>query len=623
MDFHPVVWGLDIGHTSIKAVKLARTGDSVSVLGYSIEPIPSGENVDRDTAVVSALQSLSQREELGSTPVITALSGRQIFARTINIPLINEKKLDKMVELEARQQIPGNFDEVRWGYHKSPSIDQSSYDVALFAVRNEIIDDLVGKAKQVGLNLVGISVTSLAIYNYVQYDQDFSNDETVIILDVGAENTDLVVYRGESMWMRNLGVSGSDITRAFQKKFRVSFEEAEQLKCQVAESRQAEKIFKVIEGSLGELVSDVQRSLGFYKSSNPDTTFESMVVSGNTFRLPNLNQYIADRLGYAIITLVETERIKINPGLDRDHFLEDLQSLGAAVGLGLQGVGYGKANVNLLPSSLRIQSILRAKRWAAVAVLLILPLAFIINYQIEKSYLEANWGLIQRIHRGVQENQRNEAASLAIIERIPAITREAMGYANYAAHIGTLQAVEQGIFRMIQDLVQSEMELPWAESNVVEGGHPHLAPVYFHSLEIPNQTPSGVDAFQPLARPRQVVVAFRVPDGINQLEMNQRILQRLSDLRVTPTMWRAAHPGTGAAMPATDELPRLFGNVMGLHIRREPDHYFFMDPLRRDPATGEPAPEAERVQRRDVLTHTLTFRCDLAPIAELPALGGG
>ena len=237
------------------------------------------------------------------------------------------------------------------------------------------------------MNLVGISVTSLAIYNYVQYDQDFAGDETVIILDVGAENTDLVVYRDESMWMRNLSISGSDITRAFQKKFRVSFEEAEQLKCQVGESRQAEKIFKVIEGSLGELVSDVQRSLGFYKSSNPDTDFESMVVAGNTFRLPNLNQYIADRLGYAIITLIETERIEIDPGLDRDHFLEDLQSLGAAVGLGLQGLGYAKANVNLLPSSLRLQSILRAKRWAAIVLLIIFPIAFLASYKIESDYL--------------------------------------------------------------------------------------------------------------------------------------------------------------------------------------------------------------------------------------------
>ncbi|TVR11925.1 MAG: type IV pilus assembly protein PilM [Planctomycetota bacterium] len=622
MESYPVVWGLDIGHTSIKAVKLSRTADAVTVLGYAIEPIPSGEGVDRDTAVVSALQSLVGREEIGNTPVITALSGRQIFARTINIPLINEKKLDKMVELEARQQIPGNFDEVRWGFYKTPSIDESSYDVAIFAVRNEIVDDLVSKSKQVGLNLVGISVTSLAIYNYVQFDQDFGAEETVVILDVGAENTDLVVYRGDSMWMRNLGVSGSDITRAFQKKFRVSFEEAEQLKCQVGESRQADKIFKVIEASLGELVSDVQRSLGFYKSSNPDTTFECMVVSGNTFRLPNLTQYIADRLGYAIITLVETERISIDHGLDRDHFLEDLQSLGAAVGLGLQGVGYGKADVNLLPSSLRIQSLLRAKRWAAIAILVIIPLAWYASYAVEQGRLNENWELITRIHQGVEQNREAEAGVREVIAQIPDITRESMQYAHYAAHVGTLAAVESALIQAAADFIDGDIEVAGRDEAAADGGSPHLAPVYFSSMQIPRQEGSGADLFRPLRQSRMVEVVYRTPETVSRQEMNARMLQKLSDVRVTQEMWRVANPQVDpASVPVGEDLPRLFRNVETMQSRQVMDHYYYMDPLRRT-ETGEPAPEEERVQRRQVPMRTLVFRCELGPIEGLDALGG-
>ena len=50
-----------------------------------------------------------------------------------------------------------------------------------------------------------------------------------------------------------------DITKAFMKQFRVSFEEAETLKRQIGDSRQAEKILKVLEGTLNELTSEVQR----------------------------------------------------------------------------------------------------------------------------------------------------------------------------------------------------------------------------------------------------------------------------------------------------------------------------------------------------------------------------
>ena len=63
MEKNPVAWGLDIGHSSIKAVKLARSGEDVSVLGYAIEPIVTGENEDREVAVLKALEHLATREE--------------------------------------------------------------------------------------------------------------------------------------------------------------------------------------------------------------------------------------------------------------------------------------------------------------------------------------------------------------------------------------------------------------------------------------------------------------------------------------------------------------------------------------------------------------------------------
>ena len=56
-------------------------------------------------------------------------------------------------------------------------------------------------------------------------------------------------------------------------------------------------------------------------------------------------------------------------------------------------------------------------------------------------------------------------------------------------------------------------------------------------------------------------------------------------------MWRAAYPEANASeIPSAESLPRLFSNVVGLHIRRVDDGYVFMDPTRRD-ENGDPAPE--------------------------------
>ena len=102
MESNTTAWGLDIGHGSVKAVKLHREGGNVELVGYALEPIQSGD--DRDENVATALESLASRESLSDAPVVVALSGKEIFTKTINIPVLNAKSIHRMAELEARSR---------------------------------------------------------------------------------------------------------------------------------------------------------------------------------------------------------------------------------------------------------------------------------------------------------------------------------------------------------------------------------------------------------------------------------------------------------------------------------------------------------------------------------------
>lgn len=613
METHSAIWGLDIGHTSLKAVKLQRLPTGVTVLGYAIEPIPTGDDVDRDRAVVEALRALAQREGMRGTPVIASLSGRQIFSRTINVPVLNPKKVDKMVELEARQQIPGDFDEVRWSYHLSPSVDGSSNDVALFAARREIVDDLTARLRRAGLELVGISVSSLAVYNFVAYDQEFEDDESVVVLDVGAENTDLVVYQGDTLWMRTLGVSGNDITRAFMKKFRVSQDEAEQLKAQVADSRQADRILKVIEPSLAELVSDVQRSLGFYKSQNKQASFQNVVVSGNTFRLPGLAQFMADRLGYAIIELVELERIEVASGLDREHFLEDLQSLGVAMGLGLQGLGHGKARVNLLPTAQQLQTALKQKRWAAVAILVLILVTWLASFSILQLRMNDNVDITRTIEQRVEANDRKKGEAEETALQIKPLARRITLYGSYGSHVGYLHGIESQVLGLVQQLA-TDAEL-MKDTIVVDaeiGDDPVPQPVYFTGLRIPSLDLGDVPTpYDQAAVARDVVLQVTVPAHADRFAVRNAIRAGLERLRLTETAWRARHP----LAPTPEELPRLFSEVLGTEEESTSFSWTYVDPNHRNQRTGEREPVRKTIEQAGYLT---TFTCTLEAASSEP-----
>src|ERR1043165_4171488 len=609
MEKHPIVWGLDIGHSSIKAVKLSRTGNSVTVRGYAIEPITVTEDGDRDEAVVKALQQLATHEEFGGVPVVASLSGRQIFSRTINIPVLNPKKVDKMVELEARQQIPGNFDEVEWGYHLSPNPDGASNDVALFAAKRELTDELVRKCKRAGINLVGVSVSSLALYNFVRYDQEFPDDETVIILDVGAENTDLVLYQGETLWMRTLALSGNDVTKVFMKKFRVSFEEAETLKRQIGDSRQAEKILKVLEGTLNELTSEVQRSLGFYKSQNPNAKLENIVISGNTFRLPNLPEYIAERLRYTVNILEDLDKIQVAGGIDRENFLRDLQSLGVALGLALQGTGIAKANVNLLSTTEQLERVLKAKRWAAIAVILLLGIYSTVNLIVVSRVMSENAEMSKVIMQKYKDNDTQVKDSREVLAKVAPLAGTLKGYNDYGRK-GVVHASMEKVLQTLQDFITEAGHVNPTDVPPEKNGPPRLQALYVDSIEIPSFAYDKENApFQPLPTERLVRIKVRIPrledDKLKALP--QKIVDKFKVLTV-PDYLKPFYQGE-----------HLFAEAQVKNEVQSEDSYWLIDNTQIDDKTGT----SQKIQEPKKLPmRVLTFECRFAATtAAAPAAG--
>jgi type IV pilus assembly protein PilM len=604
MDSNTTAWGLDIGFSGIKAVQLQREGSQVMLAGYALQPIEQGG--DRDQAVADALQALAAQENLSDAPVIVALSGRQIFTKTINIPVLNAKSIHRMVELEARQQIPGDFNEVSWSYHLSPALDGASYDVALFAARNDIIHQLITTCDNAGIQLAGISVGSLAIYNYVQYDQQFEEDEAVIILDVGAENTDLVVYQGDSLWMRNLGISGNDITRAFQKKFGVPFSEAETLKFQVNESRQAGRILKVFEGVVGELVTEVQRSLGFYKNLNAEAQFESVVVAGHTFRLQVLSEVKADRLGYPIISLVEMERIALSPAIDHDRFLEDVQSLSTATGLALQGIGEAHATVNLLPSQLRLQRILGTKRWAAVAILVIIAVSIAISWFVRDNIAHEHYRRAEQIAGLQSEHLENVAGTKAALKELAPKLADMKVYGDFGRNRGLATAIQRGVYEaMARVLANPELALPDNDQPVAEGGDPIRQPIYLDTITLPTLPVQGAAIFRPLSHGQTVEVRVRIAgsggDRVRQREVYEAFRSALREVAFPPEIWDV--------MGGEGEAPRLFSSVEEQSLRQETESWQYIDANRVDPLTGA---VRAAVDRRTLPVQVATFACKLA-----------
>jgi type IV pilus assembly protein PilM len=361
------VWGIDIGKAALKAVKLRRTKEGLEIkavehIAYSTDEDEAEQKTEH---VNDALrQFLIKHKIAGGDQVFVAIAGLHAFSRFIKLPPVDRGKLDQMVRMEAQQQIPFPIAEVNWDWVKIEReyAPGEEVEVGIFASRTELVDGFLRDLREVKIAPDAVTIAPLAVYNFVRYNTEQQEGST-IILDIGSEHTDLVIMDGERFWIRNLRIAGNDITKALAERFKVPFAEAEKLKRSASKSEQSKKIFSAMESVLKDLVGEVHRSVGFFKSQAEELDIKRMVLLGDGAKLKNATKYLSEQLGYEVerVQQLEQDKFIIDPDVDLDVLKNHLLGFGVSFGLAIQGVGLAKCAVNLAPQDVKINSALRSK----------------------------------------------------------------------------------------------------------------------------------------------------------------------------------------------------------------------------------------------------------------------
>jgi len=420
-------WGIDIGESAIKAVKVRRSGDTVVIEDYHTvvceARADAAQGGDRDYRVRTALSELQYQADLQGSAVAVSLAGRDVFPRFIPLPPVEKKRIPEIVRYEARTQMPFPIDEVVWDYQPVTGMDVpgEEVEVAFFAVKKATVYSFLTNLRlaRVVPNLV--EITPLALYNFLTYDRSF--DTGTVVIDVGAANTDLVIIDGERFWTRSVAISGNDITRALQEKYQISFEEAESLKHKAAGSTQAEKIFGAMKPIVDDLIGEIQRSIGYYKAQQSRSArIERVVLLGNAFKLTQLVEYFRKGLDYEVSVLDRLGKVRVASGMDADKFQADLPSYAVALGLAIQGVGLGRVTIDLMPRELVRERLLRRKVPYVAASLLLLAMPLLVGYQsaaTEIARCEAEKGPIEEETAKYRTLLQQEAAAAALGDLVP------------------------------------------------------------------------------------------------------------------------------------------------------------------------------------------------------------
>ena len=400
------VWGIDIGQSALKALQCRpHEKDSNQVVVESFDYIEypkilSQPEADPEELVREALQQFLERNDLTGDSVAISVAGQSGLARFIKLPPVEAKKIPDIVKYEARQQIPFALEDVVWDYQQlTGGSEEDGFalepEVGLFAMKRDQVARALTPLEDAGIEVDYIQLMPLAIYNYLCFDrlgdlqsQPYDpNDppESIVVISLGTDTTDLVVTNGYRVWQRNIPIGGNHFTRALSKDLKLTFVKAEHLKRNAMQADDPKAVFQAMRPVFSDLLAEIQRSLGYFASIDKTAKIGSMIALGNAMKLPGLQRYLAQNLEQEVTLIEAFENLSAGSTSSQSQFEQNILSFAVSYGLCLQGLGKSELSTNLLPEEIVRSRLIRAKKPWAVAGVAALLMGMTFNYAMHVS----------------------------------------------------------------------------------------------------------------------------------------------------------------------------------------------------------------------------------------------
>ncbi|KAA1261633.1 Competence protein A [Rubripirellula obstinata] len=409
------VWGIEIGQTAIKALRCSLVGGEVVADAFDYIEYPkilSQPEADADELINEALAQLLQRNDAINEKVCISVPGQSGLAKFFKPPPVEVKKISDIVRYEARQQIPFDLADVVWDFQIMPgSMVEEGYalesEVGLFAMKREMAYRQLAPFDELKIEVDEVQLAPIALFNMLTYDrmnERVENDifdadnppPSTVLLSIGTDSSDLIVTNGFRIWQRSMPIGGNHFTRQLTKDLKLTFAKAEHLKRNAREAVDPKLVFQTMRPVFNDLVTEVQRSIGFFRSIDKKAEIEELVITGNTVKMPGLAAYLGKNLGFEVSVIDRFNRLGGEDVHAIPTFRDNATTFAVCYGLCLQGLGVSQIHASLVPQEILTQRMVRAKKPWTLAALAALLAGMTIHYGLtQKSWATTHedlWG---------------------------------------------------------------------------------------------------------------------------------------------------------------------------------------------------------------------------------------
>lgn len=328
--------GIDIRGGLLCYALLRRGLGRVELVDWGMEELPAEEQ-RRGEALKEKLQGLLGRLRLRPAFITVGLPRRLVTMRSVSMPAVGEEELKGILEYEVERYIPFPLEEAQYDFQLLEK-DAEKAMLLLAAARKEEIHRYLGLLGEAGITPTALGVSTFASFNALFYNQGGGAVPLTALVDLRNGEAELAVARGGTLrYCRYLALGSAAPLDA---------------------------LLPELSGLLVSVGADGERPLG------------RIFIAGSGGGRGDLLHHLAERTGLEVEFFQPLRRIKAR-GVDP----QTASSLGAAVGLALNGLVALPLMIDLLPRELapprRVAGLATTFRLLALSALL--GVAFVVS----------------------------------------------------------------------------------------------------------------------------------------------------------------------------------------------------------------------------------------------------
>lgn len=461
--------GIDVGTSTAKLLRGEAKGNRFVVTDFAVAANPNG-------TINGGYSALEPASKPGLCRI--GITGREVNVRYTRVPRVPDWQLRKLMRFET-EEISGASDAlVASDFNLLPEMPEiEGEDVVLLAMaRESLLHEHADGLAALGGKLDSYTPNAVALYNaFLHYGVVL--DDTVLVANIGSENTDVILVRGTDLvFARNLSGGSKLFDDAISERFNIQGHRAERYKIEstsLSPSAQhvdanAEKASRAMLAPAGQLLSLLQSTVMFCKSQVKLSSLkvDRVLLCGGGAALDGLPEYVSKGMGvpceiFDPFVVVDTDKLSPEAAdLLEEHRLEAV----IALGLAHAASDDGAYSIEILPKSV-------AKKRAFMSGPLFLIAAGVLGLAFLGLFAWKNGVILSEV-AGAELREGNRAESaMRVSSNTDGLLEANEGLGIYANELFNLAGSGEQILRTL-DVV--ERHLPdgfWVEGMTSDWGN--------------------------------------------------------------------------------------------------------------------------------------------------------